>query len=143
LLLALVSSHRDNRDVNEAIQPPVEGRAQGFGLSPAWRRVSPVVLKVLLAISTLLLLGSVGGAAVYAAPVTLPALFLAARFSRRTSEGILWAVLAGATALETVWLLSFVTLGEATPWVWLLPVLAAMTVGAVVFGAYATRSTSG
>lgn len=141
-MLALVAGHRDNRGVNEANQSALEGPAQRFGHSPAWRIALQVVLKVLLAIVTLLLLSSVGGAAAYAAPVTLPALFLAARFSRGTGEGILWAVLAAATALESAWLLAFVALGEATPWIWLLPILAAMAAGIVVFVAYAAQRNS-
>jgi hypothetical protein len=117
--------------------------ARGDGLSAAWRSVLPVVRKMLLAVVTLLLLGSLGGAAAYASPVTLPLLFLAARFSRRTAEGILWAVLAAATALETAWLLTFVTLGESAPWIWLLPMLAAITTGTVVYGARAIHRTRG
>jgi hypothetical protein len=101
------------------------------------------VLKVLLAVVILVLLGSVGGAAAYASPVTLPVLFLAARFSRRTAAGLLWAALAAATALETAWLLVFVALGGAAPWIWLFPMLAAMGAAAVTIGAYAgSRSTS-
>ncbi len=70
--------------------PAVEGLAKGSNPTPTWRRAMPVILKVLLAAVTLFLLTSVGGAAAYAAPVTLPVLFLTARTSRRAAEALLW-----------------------------------------------------
>lgn len=122
--------------------PAVYGQAHEVGRSSCWRSALPLVLKVFLAVVVLVLLGSVGGAAAYASPVTLPVLFLAARFSHRTAEGLLWASLAAATALETAWLLAFDVLGGAAPWIWLLPTLAAMAAGGVVFGAYAGRRST-
>lgn len=90
--------------------------------------------------STLLLLSSVGGAAAYAAPVTLPVLFLTAQSSGRIAEALLWTVLAAATAFETGWVLTFLALGETDPWILLLPILAAIAVGAIVFtGAQVSR----
>lgn len=103
----------------------------------------PIVLKVLLAAATLVLLTSVGGAAAYAAPITFPLLFLTSRSSRTSLEGLLWAVLAAATALETGWVLTFLAMGETAPWIWLLPMLAAIAAGAIVFGAHALRRTTG
>ena len=139
---ALARRLRDNRGVNGENQHAVRGRAHDR-LSPAWRSATTLVLKVLLAVVILVLLGSVGGAAAYASPVTLPVLFLVARFSHRTAEGLVWASLAAATALETAWLLALVALGGAAPWIWLLPTLAATAAGAVVFGAHAgSRSTN-
>jgi apolipoprotein N-acyltransferase len=122
--------------MNNRHQPAVEGLTQGSGFSPACRRAMPVVVKVLLS--------SVGGAAAYASPVSLPVLFLTARSRHGTAEALLWAVLAAATALETAWVLTFVTVGQVAPWIWLLPILAAIAAGAAVFGAYASsRSACG
>ena len=114
--------------------PAVNGSGQSGRPVPAWRGVAPVVLKVGLATVTLVLLSSLGGAAAYAAPVTLPVLFLTAQSSRRIAEALLWAVLAAATAFETGWVLTFLALGETDPWILLLPFLAAIAVGAIVFG---------
>lgn len=119
MLLAPARRLRDNRRANGGNQYAVKGRAHEVDLSAAWRSAIPLVLKVLLAVLVLVLLGSVGGAVAYASPVTLPVLFLAARFSHRTAEGLLWAALAAATALETAWLLAFVALGGAALWIWL------------------------
>lgn len=71
--------------------------------------------------------------AIFAAPVTLPLLVVIAR----TRAGGLWAVaalIATFTTGEVVWALTYVTIGEARPWIWLLPV-----VGGVGVGVWATR----
>ncbi len=129
--------------MNSRTDPEVDGVLHGNGVTPAWRRAIPVILKVLLAAATLALLTSVGGGAAYASPLTLPALFLAALSSRRRGEGVLWAVLAAATALETGWVLTYTAMGETAPWILLLPILAALAAGVMVFGAHAFGRRTG
>ncbi len=94
---------------------------KGFG-----RTWGPVVL----AVSAFLLL-SMGGAIV-AAPVTVPLLMLALR--RGAISGRLRmaaAVVGGLTVVEVAWAVTYVTLEEAQPWIWLLP-LAAGVLGMAV-----------
>jgi hypothetical protein len=139
----LNSATEDDVDMNSRTAPAVGCHAQRSGLTPAWPRAIPVILKVLLAAATLFLLTSVGGAAAYASPITLPVLFLVARSSRQTAEGLLWAVLAAGSALETGWVLTYLAMGETAPWIWLLPILAAIAAGTIVFGAHAFRRSTG
>ena len=76
-----------------------------------------------LAVGAFLLL-SMGGAIV-AAPATLPALFVALR--RRALAGWLRGAaiaVCGLTVAEVAWALTYVTAGEAKPWIWLLPLAA-------------------
>ena len=77
---------------------------------------------VLVAVCTVLLV-SYGGAIV-AAPVTVPLMFLAARSS--SSKGFrVWAgVVVTLTIAEAAWAVTYLTLGEARPAIWLLPMLA-------------------
>jgi hypothetical protein len=109
----LNSATEDDVDMNSRTAPAVGCHAQRSGLTPAWPRAIPVILKVLLAAATLFLLTSVGGAAAYASPITLPVLFLVARSSRQTAEGLLWAVLAAGSALETGWVLTYLAMGDS------------------------------
>ena len=106
-----------------------------------------IVLKSLLAGITLLLLSSVGGLALVAAPVLLPLHFLAARSSRVTFIKVLWALLGAATAAEATWMLTYLAIAESQPWIWLLPSIAVVVAGAVIlFGArysLTSRRTSG
>jgi hypothetical protein len=70
------------------------------------------------------LLISMGGAIV-AAPVTLPLLVVALR--RDVLKGWLrWAAIAiaGLTVVEVAWAATYVTAGEAKPWIWLVPAAA-------------------
>jgi hypothetical protein len=70
------------------------------------------------------LLVSYGGAIV-AAPATLPLLYLALRRDEtgRRLRLVIVAV-AALTAAETGWAVGYLTLGEARPWIWLLPLAA-------------------
>ena len=79
--------------------------------------------RVLVAVSAFLLL-SMGGAIV-AAPLTVPLLYLAAQ-GRRISAGLRLAavVIAALTVAEVAWAATYLTLAEAQPWIWLLPVIA-------------------
>lgn len=77
------------------------------------------------------LLLSMGGAIV-AAPVTVPLLALAAR-DRGRGYRTLAAVLAGLTLAEVGWAAAYLAVGEARPWVWLVPLLAGLGGGAAVW----------
>jgi hypothetical protein len=70
------------------------------------------------------LLISMGGAIV-AAPVTLPLLLVALRRGALVGwlQGAAIAV-AGLTVVEVAWAATYVTVGEAKPWIWLVPLVA-------------------
>jgi hypothetical protein len=93
--------------------------------------------RVLVAASAFLLL-SMGGAIV-AAPLTLPLLYLAGQ-GDRIGAGLRTAavVIASLTVAEVAWAATYLTMAEARPWIWLLP-LAAGAAAASAFG----RSRSG
>jgi hypothetical protein len=107
------------------------------------------VLQSLLAVSTLVLLSSVGGAGAIAAPLLLPLHFLAARSSHVTAIKVLWALLGAATAAEAIWVVTYSALDESQPFIWLFPSLAAIVAGAVIllgtrksFAAAAAKSSN-
>jgi hypothetical protein len=77
--------------------------------------------RVLVAVSALLLL-SMGGA-IFAAPLTLPLLYLAVR-GDRIGAGLRTAavVIAALTVAEVAWAATYLAVAEAQPWIWLLPV---------------------
>ena len=77
------------------------------------------------------LLLSMGGAIV-AAPVTVPLLAVAARW-RGPQYRITAAVLAGLTLAEVGWAGTYLAVGEARPWVWLVPLVAGLGGGAGVW----------
>ena len=80
--------------------------------------------RVLVAVSAFLLL-SMGGAIV-AAPLTLPLLYLALRGGRMGAGLRVFAlVIAALTVAEVAWAATYLTVEEAQPWIWLLPVAAA------------------
>ncbi|MGH9011402.1 MAG: hypothetical protein ACRDYF_16380, partial [Acidimicrobiia bacterium] len=86
--------------------------------------------RALVAVSAFLLL-SMGGAVV-AAPLTLPLLYFALR-GGRMGAGLRVAavVIAALTVAEVAWAATYLTIEEARPWIWLLPVAAGMgTAGA-------------
>jgi hypothetical protein len=77
--------------------------------------------RVLVAVSAFLLL-SMGGAVV-AAPLTLPLLYLAVRGGRMgTGFRLAAVVIAALTVAEVAWAATYLTVAEAQPWIWLLPV---------------------
>jgi hypothetical protein len=77
------------------------------------------------------LLLSMGGAVV-AAPATVPLLVLVARLHGR--RAVRWAALclAAATVAEVAWAVTYVTVGEARPAVWLAPLCAAGASAALI-----------
>ena len=77
------------------------------------------------------LLVSMGGAIV-AAPVTVPLMVTAVRRHPTPAFRTVGAALVALTVAEVAWALTYVTAGEARPWIWLLPALAALA------GAFAT-----
>jgi hypothetical protein len=95
--------------------------------------VKALMLKILLAGVTIVLLASVGGAGAYSAPVLLPLQFWAARSSRATIERGFWAVLGSLTAAESIWALTYLGVGESSPWIWLLPLLGGVVAAFVIF----------
>ena len=82
---------------------------------------------VLVGVCTVLLV-SYGGAIV-AAPVTIPLLFVAGRSSSSTGLRVWAGVVVALTTAEAAWAVTYVTLGEARPTIWLLPTLAAAAGG--------------
>jgi hypothetical protein len=65
------------------------------------------------------------GGAIAAAPVTLPLLYLASRRHPTKGFRIAAAVIGGLTAAEVGWALTYVALGDAGPWIWLVPLAVA------------------
>jgi hypothetical protein len=100
-----------------------------------------MLLKVVLAVATLILLSSIGGAMGVAAPLVLPLLWLATRDSR-TPGALLWIFLAIATIGEATWIYTYLVVGEKEPFIWLIP-LGGMTATGVVFTMEALRRTPG
>jgi energy-converting hydrogenase Eha subunit G len=89
-----------------------------LGRSAAW---------VLVVVATVLLV-SYGGAIV-AAPITIPLLFLAARRSSSSGFRICAGIVVVLTIAEAVWALTFLTVGEARPTIWLVPLLGTIAGG--------------
>ncbi len=88
------------------------------------RSVGGLWARALVAVSALLLL-SMGGA-IFAAPLTLPLLYLAVR-GDRIGAGLRTAavVIAALTAAEVAWAATYLAVAEAQPWIWVLPFAAA------------------
>ena len=84
-------------------------------------------LTVVLFVVCGVLLLSMGGA-IFAAPLSLPLLYLGVR--RHPTPAFRWTggVLAALTAGEAAWAVVYVVAGEAEPVVWLVPLVAALGV---------------
>ena len=78
------------------------------------------------------LLLSMGGA-IAGAPVTVPLLVRAAGRHRGRAWRRTAALLGAATLAEVVWAATYLTVGEARPWIWLLPLAAAGLTGWAIF----------
>jgi hypothetical protein len=102
--------------------------------------LSSGIARLLLGTVTLLLLASVGGAGVVAAPILLPLHWFAARRARK-AEWWIWLVLAGATAAEGGWGLAYVAAGESGPFVWLVPLIT--TIGTAAAFTWSRRRWAG
>jgi hypothetical protein len=79
------------------------------------------------AVAAFLLL-SMGGA-IFAAPITLPVMYLARRQHPTRGFRMAAVVLSGLTAAELVWALTYVAVREAKPWIWLLPIVGGVATG--------------
>jgi hypothetical protein len=77
---------------------------------------------VILFVIAAFLLISMGGA-IFAAPITLPLMFVAVRRRPSTPCRAAATVIGGLTAAEVVWAGTYLALTEAKPWIWLLPSL--------------------
>ena len=97
----------------------------------AWRRTG---IAVFIVAGFLLL--SMGGAIV-AAPLTIPLMFVAVRRHPTRAFRVAGTLIAGLTVAELAWAAAYVTAGEAKPWIWLVPCVAA--VGALVAFITASR----
>ena len=82
------------------------------------------------------LLLSMGGA-IIAAPLTVPLMFIAVCRHPTRAFRIAGTLIAALTVAEFAWGLAYVTAGEAKPWIWLIPCVAA--VGALVAFVAASR----
>lgn len=93
-----------------------------------------IMARLLIVVATALLF-SVGGAAIFAAPLSVP---LLAYMIWRNIVGRGWRILATITLVLTLtqcaWALTHVAVGESKPWIWLLPstVFVATTVMSVI-----------
>ena len=101
---------------------PMSGRmtAPPESASSRWR-VGGIAL---FCVSAFLLL-SMGGAIV-AAPLTVPLMFVIVLHRPTTAFRTIGVLLAGATVGEVVWAITYVAADESKPWIWLLPLSAAL-----------------
>lgn len=76
----------------------------------------------MFAVAAFLLL-SMGGAAVVAAPVTIPLMLVLSRRHPTTTFRAAGLVFVGLTAAEVAWALTYLQLQEAQPWIWFVPLL--------------------
>lgn len=99
-------------------------------------------LGVALFVVSAFLLLTMGGA-VFAAPVTLPLLYVAVRLHPTAAFRWTGGVLAGLTTVEVVWAVVYLAGGEAKPSIWLVPLVAGIAVLALLAttGRQARRSS--
>lgn len=81
-----------------------------------------------------LLLLSMGGAIV-AAPLTVPLMILAVRRHSSVPFRVAAGVIGGLTVAEVAWALTYLRVGEATPWIWLLPLSGGLAAAVVLAAA--------
>lgn len=98
-------------------------RARVASVDRPWRTAGIVCFGV----SALLLL-SYGGA-ILAAPVTLPLMFAAALHHPTTAFRRAAACLGALTAAEVAWAITYVSVADTKPWIWLVPLLSSLAVG--------------
>jgi hypothetical protein len=99
--------------------------------------VSPALGLVVVGVAAVLLL-SMGGAIV-AAPVTVPLLALVGRRHPRRAVRWVAVVVAAGTVGEVAWALTYLTLGEVQPGIWLVPLGAAAGTGVLVVAPWRRR----
>ena len=83
-------------------------------------------------IGAAVLLSSIGGAAIYAAPVTVPLLTYAiTRGGLARGWRIVGALVLALTVAECAWAVAYVTAGDSHPAIWLAPAVVLVTFAAV------------
>lgn len=90
---------------------------------------SEIFVLVTLAVSALLLVTM--GAAILAAPFTIPALAVITRSRSGWRRGSA-VVLATLTVAEVGWAATYLVVAEAKPWIWMVPVMCAVATGALL-----------
>ena len=83
--------------------------------------------KIVLALVSVLSMLSMGGGFLLL-PLLIPFHVWAARRSGPVGQ-VLWSMLPVAAIGMVAWAVVYVTAGESKPWIWLLPVLAALVAG--------------
>jgi hypothetical protein len=102
------------------------------GSQTPWRVIGIAVFVV-----AAVLLVSMGGAIV-AAPITVPLMFIAARRHPTRSFRVAGAVISSLTIAEVAWAITYLAVEDRTPWIWLLPLIAAIA----TLAAFAAESES-
>jgi hypothetical protein len=97
--------------------PKTEG---GPRSSTKWRAAGIALFSA----ATFLLI-SMGGA-IFAAPLTVPLMFVVTHRHPTRAFRTIGAALIGATVAEVVWAVTYVVADEAKPWIWLLPIVGAV-----------------
>jgi Na+/proline symporter len=87
---------------------------------------------VVLFVVSGLLLTSIGGLGIIAAPITLPLMALVVWRRPTRAFRIAGALIGSLTAAELAWALVYITAGEVRPLIWLAPAAAALVI-AVLF----------
>lgn len=80
-------------------------------------------LRIVVILFATFLLVTMGGA-IFAAPITVPLLVVAARSTKHVAYRVWAGVVFVATIAEVVWALTYLAVGEAKPTIWLAPLLA-------------------
>ena len=91
-----------------------------------WRTVGAVVF-----CAAGFLLITMGGA-IIAAPLTVPFMFVVTHRHPTRAFRAVGALLTGTTVADVVWAVTYVVADEAKPWIWLVPLAAALAVIAAV-----------
>jgi hypothetical protein len=100
-----------------------------LGRAPAPRGVGKAALGVLLALATLLLLSSIGGAMAYGWPFLVPLHWYAARRSGPWMKGI-WTAFAAFSSAEAVFIYLYMVTGSDA---WIIPLILGPFATIVVF----------
>ena len=93
------------------------------------RLIVSIVGRTILAALTLLLLASMGGTGIFASPILLPLLFIAAVRSGRPGRAV-FSVLGGLVAAEVAWAGVYVLSGEPAIVIWAVPLAVFLAVTA-------------
>jgi hypothetical protein len=102
---------------------------------PEDRSVRRRVARIVIAVATMVLLTGMGGEAIVAAPILVPALWWAARSSGRWAAAG-FTFLAALVMAEVGWFVVYTSAGEAQLWITIGPALAAVATISVFVAAY-------